>query len=371
MSLLTKEQYTRSLFVPDEDCAICSEPYNGTDHVPVRLNCGHWFGTSCAMKTAETSPSPSCRNCPMCRTELFGNVEVYRLCATAEESEVVSDLITPSRSSYLSAFAAWEDVYRIEESIGIAFMQLLKKVIQPYGPFLAARESTLEAFLASIDNRTFKPIYHQVIYILEGHIRRRHPDWSAILLYLRYSLDSNRPAVGDEMGLADSISPLNKLVRAMITHHSTASDAPLSPDVAKLWWKYLQCLTSSDYGLYSVPAPPDADFDTMHFLAVVETIAVQANPETYSRQSPSSWHLWLTAAKVLSPAFQDPDNLNKLHDWFIKELKKLQATSDNPLIPRLVGRADEEHDVRMLWQAVKDAARAFLARLREYGFTNV
>ncbi|KAJ4456621.1 hypothetical protein PAPYR_8103 [Paratrimastix pyriformis] len=51
------------------ECAVCSEAYNGTDHDPVVLHCGHTFCRSCMIQLAQTRPGTSVLECPTCRQE--------------------------------------------------------------------------------------------------------------------------------------------------------------------------------------------------------------------------------------------------------------------------------------------------------------
>lgn len=45
------------------DCVVCFETFNGTEHKPVALNCGHILCEGCVLKYQEFKDKPSCPQC--------------------------------------------------------------------------------------------------------------------------------------------------------------------------------------------------------------------------------------------------------------------------------------------------------------------
>lgn len=84
MALPTKEQFLANQISVIQDCGICQQNFDTSEHAPARLcgpdSCHHVFGASCLTKWLE-SDMPCANKCPMCRKELF----------VSENAEYVSD----------------------------------------------------------------------------------------------------------------------------------------------------------------------------------------------------------------------------------------------------------------------------------------
>lgn len=82
--------FPNSTTLQDHSCTICLETFSTPGEEPIRLPCGHVFGSSCLVRWTQERLF---RRCPMCRVQYLDPIKSLEVCKLHSTSDASSELI--------------------------------------------------------------------------------------------------------------------------------------------------------------------------------------------------------------------------------------------------------------------------------------
>ncbi|KAF2008941.1 hypothetical protein BU24DRAFT_428922 [Aaosphaeria arxii CBS 175.79] len=360
-SWMRKDQFVRSLTVPEEDCGICLQPYEivSDGHFPVRLPCGHWFGRRCIISSIERSTRSDA--CPQCRRAMYSNQTPQmqehgnHLPGLREPSNGLPRLLEPD--SYPS---------RLQELVNVRAVRTLED--SPWSFFAPYRAEANDLWY---------------------NICTTEPDNAVLIIQMLWRLVASNPPSTSRYppirlhqpiieGLSELSNRNSALVRAMIDclgHHDSILRRSATPTHA--FWKTLSMLLSHGDKFYSHELPataavlwvkvarmwrlhPDEDFeesiDYIHFVAVNAAMISCAHirdPSLLTADPLEAIPYWTDSSCPSSTnRIRERYNLKSRtkHQMVRQEIKQLQTHSATPEIPVFIGLPQEAGEVERIFR---------------------
>lgn len=332
--LMNREQFVRSLEVPEESCPICYEPYTSdNNHESVRLACGHWVGKKCLLRSIEVAPSPN--RCPPCRDEMY--------CPGAQTQPAdrqagcpVANTNNDLSFSIVSRMEAWKPVYQMDSTLGVAFMQLLWKTIHPF-----ATRYILEADNEPSASDLLQRAYEVIIRNIFRNIPENDPRWNIVRRFPLVEQEVIRLTMTDLDSFVRQNLCLGRLVKDMSYSPAMWQTDHLTADFAKLWWTIFQANNDHQFRS-SLP-----EISRMHWLAVQLAWSISVKPGVkYIYWAHEE--MWLKATMTLDSTVQNWDLHKEVRRSIHTKIARMCHSTASQVRPPFIGATGEEDQVLRL-----------------------